>query len=57
MGSQIRAVRVHRFSGLDSEGKPLSAPGPLSEVISIDHVNPPRCADGCVLISANYAGV
>jgi NADPH:quinone reductase-like Zn-dependent oxidoreductase len=57
MTLKIRALRVHRFSGLDSVGKPLSTPGPLSEVISIDEIDAPRCTDGYVLISANYAGV
>lgn len=57
MTSKIKAVRVHRFSGLDAEGKPLATPGPLSDVISIDQVDPPRCGSGQVLIAANYAGV
>jgi NADPH:quinone reductase len=57
MSSKIKAVRVHRFSGLDSGGKPLPTPGPLSDVISIDEIEAPRCDDGCVLIVANYAGV
>ncbi|MGD9720141.1 MAG: NADPH:quinone oxidoreductase family protein [Pirellulales bacterium] len=57
MTAKIKAVRVHRFSGLDAEGKPLAKPAPLSEVISIDEVDPPRCGDGQVLIAANYAGV
>ncbi len=57
MTSTIRAVRVHRFSGLGADGKPLATPGPLREVISIDQIDAPSCADGGVLISANYAGV
>jgi len=57
MSSKIKAVRVHRYSGLDSDGKPLAVPGPLSEVIAIDQIDAPRCTDGHVLIAANYAGV
>jgi len=57
MTSKIKAVRVHRFSGLDAAGKQLATPGPLSEVISIDEIDPPRCDDGQVLIAANYGGV
>jgi hypothetical protein len=57
MSWKIRAVRVHRYSGLDQDGKPLAVPGPLSEVIAIDEIDAPRCTDGHVLIAANYAGV
>ena len=57
MSSKIKAVRVHRYSGLDQDGKPLAVPGPLSEVISIDEIDAPPCTDGHVLIAANYAGV
>jgi NADPH:quinone reductase-like Zn-dependent oxidoreductase len=57
MTSKIKAVRVHRYAGLDQDGKPLPVPGPLSEVITIDEIDPPRCADGEVLIAVNYAGV
>ena len=57
MSSKIKAVRVHRYAGLDQDGQPLAVPGPLSEVIAIDQIDAPRCTDGHVLIAANYAGV
>lgn len=57
MSSKIHAVRVHRYSGLDPEGKPLAAPGPLVDVMSIDEIDAPRCTDHHVLISVHYAGV
>jgi NADPH2:quinone reductase len=57
MSAKIKAVRVHRYAGLDQDGKPLAAPGPLSDVISIDEIDAPLCTDGHVLISAHYAGV
>ena len=57
MSSKIKALRVHRYSGLDPDGKPLAVPGPLSEVIAIDQIDAPQCTDGHVLIAANYAGV
>lgn len=57
MTSKIKAIRVHRFSGIDQEGKPLAVPGPLAGVISIDEIDAPRCGPGQALISANYAGV
>lgn len=57
MGSRIKAVRVHRYAGLDEQGKPLPQPGPLADVIHIDEIDAPACQDGHVLIAANYAGV
>lgn len=57
MSSKIKAVRVHRYSGLDADGKPLAAPGPLREVIFLDEIDAPACSEGHVLISTNYAGV
>ena len=57
MSSQMKAVRVHRYAGLGPDGKPLPVPGPLSEVISIDQIEAPRCTAGHVLIAGNYAGV
>lgn len=57
MSSQIRAARVHRYSGLDENGKPLAKPGPLADVLTIDVIDAPSCTEGHVLVSANYAGV
>jgi len=57
MPGLIRAVRCHRFAGLDDDGKPLPTPGPLRDVLSLDEVPEPECEDGHVLVSGNYAGV
>jgi NADPH:quinone reductase-like Zn-dependent oxidoreductase len=57
MSARIRAVRVHRYAGLDENGKPLAKPGPLSDVLSLDEIDAPASSAGHVLISANYAGV
>lgn len=57
MSSQIKAVRVHRYAGLDESGKPLPTPGPLSDVMSIDEIDAPSCNEGHVLIAANYVGI
>ena len=57
MSNKIKAARVHRYSGLDENGKPLATPGPLRDVISMDEIDAPECGDGQVLIAANYAGV
>ena len=57
MSNKIKAARVHQYSGLDENGKPLATPGPLRDVISMDEIDAPECGDGQTLISANYAGV
>ena len=57
MGSPIRAVRCHRYAGLDDSGKPLPTPDPLRKVLSLDEVPVPECEEGHVLVTANYAGV
>ncbi len=57
MSNLIRAVRCHRFAGLDDDGRPLPTPGPLRDVLSLDEVPEPECEDGHVLVSGNYAGV
>ena len=53
----MKAVRCHRYAGLDSAGKPIPTPGPLNEVLTLDEIPPPECEDGHVLVSPNYAGV
>ena len=57
MGSSIKAVRVHRYAGLDGDGKPVPKPDPARDVMSLDEIDAPVCSDGHVLISVNYAGV
>jgi NADPH2:quinone reductase len=57
MKQLIKAVRCHRYAGLDPEGKALSTPEPLREVLTLDEIPPPECEDGSVLIEVNYAGV
>ncbi len=57
MSHPIKAVRCHRFAGLDESGKPVSTPDPLRDVLTLDELPPPECEDGHVLVLANYAGV
>lgn len=57
MSNPIKAIRCHRFSGLDEDGKPVKTPGPLRDVLSLDEVPAPECAAGSVLVSAHYVGV
>ncbi len=57
MTTKIKAVRVHRYAGLDDNGKPVPTPDPLCDVITMDEIDPPTCTDGHVLLSANYAGI
>ncbi|MEE2790388.1 MAG: NADPH:quinone oxidoreductase family protein [Acidobacteriota bacterium] len=57
MTNLIKAVRCHHFAGLDDAGTPISIPGPLSEVLSLDEVPRPECGKGEVLVRTQYAGV
>jgi len=57
MSNPIKAIRCHRFSGLDEDGKPVETPGPLRDVLSLDEVPAPECTAGSVLVSADYVGV
>jgi len=57
MTQKIKAVRVHRYAGLDDNGKPVPTPDPLRGVMSLDEIDSPTCTDGHVLISVNYAGI
>ncbi len=57
MTTKIRAARVHRYAGLDENGKPIPTPDPISDVLSIDEIDAPTCTDGHVLISAHYVGI
>ena len=57
MNNPIRAVRCHRYAGLDDGGRPLPAPVPLRDVLTLDEVPRPANAPGHVLVRAHYAGV
>ena len=53
----MKAVRCHRFAGLDQEGRPVPTPDPLREVLALDEIAPPECDEGHVLVGTHYAGV
>ena len=53
----IKAVRCHRFCGIDDRGKPLDVPGPLRDVLRIDEIPAPTCRDDMVLVRVHYAGI
>jgi NADPH:quinone reductase-like Zn-dependent oxidoreductase len=57
MSNLIRAVRCHRYAGLDDDGRPLPTPDPLRDVLSLDEIPAPECEEGHILVSVNYAGV
>ena len=57
MNNPIRAVRCHRYAGLDDRGRPLPTPVPLCDVLTLDEVPRPANAPGHVLVRAHYAGV
>ena len=53
----MRAVRCHRYSGLDAAGKPVPKPDPLRDVLSLDEIAAPACEAGHVLLRTEFAGV
>ena len=53
----MRAVRCHRYSGLDAAGAPVSTPDPLRDVLSLDEIPAPACEPGHVLLRTAFAGV
>ncbi|MXY24961.1 MAG: NADPH:quinone oxidoreductase family protein [Acidobacteria bacterium] len=53
----MRAVRCHRYSGLDEAGAPVSTPDPLRDVLSLDQIPAPACEAGHVLLRTAFAGV
>ena len=57
MSNLIKAVRCHRYAGLDDDGRPVPTPDPLRDVLSLDEIPGPNIEEGHVLISTNYAGV
>ncbi len=57
MSDVMRAVRCHRYAGLDDRGKPIPAPAPLRDVLTLDEIPRPVNEPGHVLVRAHYAGV
>ena len=57
MSDHMKAVRCHRYAGLDKNGKPVATPDPLKDVLSLDAIARPHRAEGHVLINTHYAGV
>ena len=57
MSTLIKAVRCHRYAGLDEAGKPIPTPDPLRDVLTLDEIPQPECEVGHVLIRTHYAGV
>ena len=57
MPDQIKAVRCHRYSGLDDSGKPVPTPDPLRDVLTLDDIPRPECEEGAVVVLTHYAGV
>ena len=57
LGNLMRAVRCHRYAGLDDAGKPVPTPDPLRDVLALDEIPLPECAEGHVLVGTHYAGV
>ena len=53
----MKAVRCHRYVGLDDQGRPLATPASLREALSLDEIPPPACEPGQVLVQTRYAGV
>ena len=53
----MKAVRCHRYAGLDQDGKPVPTPVPLNEVLSLDEIAEPEGDEGHVLVRTHYAGV
>ena len=53
----MKAVRCHRYAGLDQDGKPVPTPDPLREVLSLDEIAEPEGDEGHVLVRTHYAGV
>ena len=57
MTTMMKAVRCHRYAGLDDEGRPVPTPDPLRDVLALDEIPAPECEPGHVLILTHYAGV
>ena len=57
MHDPIKAVRCHRYAGLDESSQPMDHPIRLEHVLSLDEIPSPKCEDGHVLIQVHYAGI
>ena len=57
MTELIQAVRCHRYAGLDKNGKPVTTPDPLKDVLKLEEIPAPPCTDSQVLIDTYYAGI
>ena len=55
--STMKAVRCHRYAGLDPAGRPVPTPDPLRDVLALDEVPAPVCEAGHVLVRTHFAGV
>ena len=57
MSNLIKAVRCHRYAGLDEEGNPVPTPDPLRDVLALDEIPLPECEEGHILVLTNYASI
>ena len=55
--STMKAVRCHRYAGLDETGRPVPKPDPLRDVLSLDEIPAPECEPGHVVVRTHFAGV
>ena len=55
--STMKAIRCHRYAGLDEAGRPVPKPDPLRDVLSLDEIPAPVCETGHVLLRTHFAGV
>ena len=53
----VKAVRCHRYAGLDDQGRPVATPDPLRDVLTLAEIPRPTCDPGHVLVLTHYAGV
>lgn len=53
----IKAVRCHRYAGLDDAGRPVPKPDPLRDVLSLDEIPAPVREPGHVVVRTHFAGV
>ena len=53
----MKAVRCHRYAGLDEAGKPVPRPDPLRDVLSLDEIPAPVCEPGHVVVRTHFAGI
>ena len=57
MDKFVKAVRCHRYAGLDDDGRTLPERVPLRDVLSLDEIPRPECEPDHVLIRTAAAGV